>query len=91
MFYPKKMFFGTDPVAIDRLLLDIIDDKRKAEGAISIWDRSPSSLRTDDSAARDSDPNVNIIIREPGHVEFAASLGLGVADLAKIRVQDIRV
>ena len=91
VFYPKKMFFGTDPVAIDRLLLDIIDDKRKAEGAISIWDRSPSSLRTDDTASRDSDPNVNIIIREPGHVEFAASLGLGVADLAKIRVQDIRV
>jgi hypothetical protein len=91
VFYPKKIFFGTDPVAIDRLLLDIIDEKRKAEGAISIYDRSPRYLKIDDGAARDADPNVNIIIREPGHVEYAAKLGLGVADLAKIKVQDIEV
>ena len=91
LFHPKKIFFGTDPVAIDRLLLDIIDNKRKAEGAISIWDRSPSSLRMDDSRARDNDPNVNILIREPGHVEFAGKLGLGVHDLAKIRVKDIQL
>ena len=32
VFYPKQILFGTDPVAIDRLLLDIIDDKRKADG-----------------------------------------------------------
>jgi hypothetical protein len=91
VFYPKKIFFGTDPVAIDRLLLDIIDDKRKAEGAISIYDRSPRYLKVDDGAARDADPNVNIIIREPGHVEYAAKLGLGVADLSRISVQDIEV
>jgi hypothetical protein len=91
VFYPKKIFFGTDPVAIDRLLLDIIDDKRKAEGAISIYERSPRYLKVDDSAARDADPNVNVIIREPGHVEYAAKLGLGVADLAQIKVQDIEV
>ena len=35
-FYPKQMKFGTDPVAMDRLLIDIIDEKRKAEGAISV-------------------------------------------------------
>ena len=29
-------------------------------------------------------PSVNIIIREPGHVEYAAKLGLGVADRAMI-------
>jgi hypothetical protein len=89
VFYPKRIFFGTDPVAIDRLLLDIIDDERKAHGAISIYDRSPQYLKVDDGAARDADPNVNIIIREPGHVEYAAKLGLGVADLARIKVQDI--
>ncbi|HET7219189.1 MAG TPA: DUF362 domain-containing protein [Vicinamibacterales bacterium] len=91
VFYPKRILFGTDPVAIDRLLLDIIDDKRKAEGAISIWDRSPASLRIDDTRARDNDPNVNIITREPGHVEFASTLGLGVYDKARIRVQEIQV
>ncbi|HEY2942503.1 MAG TPA: DUF362 domain-containing protein [Vicinamibacteria bacterium] len=91
VFYPKRIFFGTDPVAIDRLLLDIIDDERKAHGAISIYDRSPQYLKVDDGAARDADPNVNILIREPGHVEYAAKLGLGVADLARIKVQDIEV
>jgi Domain of unknown function (DUF362) len=91
VFYPKQIMFGTDPVAIDRLLLDIIDNERKAHGAISIWDRNPNSLNMDDTRARDADPNVNIIIREPGHVEYAASLGLGVYDLAKINVQELTV
>jgi hypothetical protein len=91
VFYPKRILFGTDPVAIDRLLLDVIDDKRKAEGAISIWDRNPASLRLDDTRARDNDPNINIIIREPGHVEFASRLGLGIYDKSRIRVQDIQV
>jgi uncharacterized protein DUF362 len=90
VFYPRQIMFGTDPVAIDRLLLDIIENKRREQGARSIWDRSPSSLK-DDTRARDADPNVNIIIREPGHVEFASSLGLGVHDLAKIKVQDVTV
>jgi hypothetical protein len=91
VFYPKQIMFGTDPVAIDRLLLDIIDNERKAHGAISIWDRNPNSLNMDDARARDADPNVNIIIREPGHVEYAGSLGLGVYDLAKIKVQELTV
>jgi hypothetical protein len=91
VFHPRRILFGTDPVAIDRLLLDIIDDKRKAEGAISIWDRSPETLRFNDQRARDADPDVNILIREPGHVAYAGRLGLGIADLAKIRVEEIEV
>ena len=91
VFYPRQIMFGTDPVAIDRLLLDIVDRKRREEGAISIWDRSPASLKMDDMRARDADPNVNILIREPGHVEFAASLGLGVYDLKKIDLRDITI
>ncbi len=91
VFYPKRILFSTDPVAIDRVLLDIIEEKRRAEGALSIWDRSPSSLRADDMAARDEDPNVNILIREPGHVEFAAGLGLGVYDRERILVRELRV
>ena len=91
VFYPRQIMFGTDPVAIDRLLLDIIEKERRAHGAISIWDRSPASLRIDDGQARDADPNVNIIIREPGHVEYASTLGLGVYDRARIAVEDVRV
>ena len=33
LFHPRQIMFGTDPVAIDRLLLDIIEQKRRAEGA----------------------------------------------------------
>jgi len=91
VFYPKQLLFGTDPVALDRLLLDVIDLKRKAEGAISIWDRSPEHLKADDTEARDADPNSNILIREPGHVEYASRLGLGVADRERIRVQNLEV
>jgi Domain of unknown function (DUF362) len=91
VFYPREIMFGTDPVAIDRLLLDIIEKERRAHGAISIWDRSPASLKMDDTRARDADPNVNIIIREPGHVEYASTLGLGVYDRARIVIKDIDV
>jgi hypothetical protein len=91
VFDPRRMLFGTDPVAIDRLLLDVIDEKRRAEGAISIWDRSPKYLKFNNQRARDDDPNVNILIREPGHVEYAGRLGLGVADLARILVEEIEV
>jgi hypothetical protein len=88
VFHPRQILFGTDPVALDRLLLDVIDDKRRAEGAISIWDRSAASLRPDDEHERDLDPNVNILIREPGHVEFASRLGLGVFDRARIDLRE---
>jgi len=90
-FYPKQMMFGTDPVAIDRLLLDIIDGKRKAEGAISVWDRSPEHLMKKPTAMPPDDPNLNRYVREPGHIEYAAGLGLGVYDLGKIRVKRIEL
>ncbi|MDQ6704325.1 MAG: DUF362 domain-containing protein [Acidobacteriota bacterium] len=73
-FYPKKMMFGTDPVAMDRLLIDIIEEKRKSEGAISVWDRSMEDMK------RAGDR----FIREPGHIEYAGSLGLGIYDIGKI-------
>jgi hypothetical protein len=91
LFFPRQILFGTDPVAIDRLLLDVIDDKRKAEGAISIWDRDPKYLKPNDNIARDGDPNVNILIREPRHVEVAGRMGLGEWDLAKIKVEEVEL
>ena len=82
-FYPKQMKFGTDPVAIDRLLIDVIDTKRKQEGAISVWERDIKyySPILDEWQAN---PNVNRFIREPGHIQYASSLGLGVYDLDRI-------
>jgi uncharacterized protein (DUF362 family) len=89
-FYPKQMMFGTDPVSIDRLLLDVIENKRKAEHALSVWDRSSSHVNPE---ARDYEynPSVNHFVREPGHIEYAAHLGLGVYDLDKIKLTKIEV
>jgi len=91
VFFPRTIMFGTDPVAIDRLLLDIIDDERKRRGAISIWNRDTKTLDFNSGGNRDKDPNVNIIIREPGHVEYAGNLGLGVHDIKKIEVKEIEI
>jgi uncharacterized protein (DUF362 family) len=91
VFFPRTIMFGTDPVAIDRLLLDIIDDERKRRGAISIWNRDEKTLDFNNGKKRNEDPNTNIIIREPRHVEYAAKLGLGVHDISKIGVKEIEV
>ena len=91
IFFPKTLMFGTDPVAIDRLLLDIIDDERKRRGVISIWDRNEATLDFNNGRKRDEDPNTNIIIREPRHVEYGGRLGLGEHQLSRIRVKNIAV
>ena len=80
-FYPKQMMFGTDPVSMDRLLIDIIEDKRKAEKAVSVWDHSMDNIKN----GRER------FLREPGHIEYAGSLGLGVYDIAKIRKKSIEL
>jgi uncharacterized protein (DUF362 family) len=84
-FYPKQIMFGTDPVAMDRLLIEIIEEKRKEEHAPSIFDRSPTHVRTFGK----TDPNFNAFVREPGHVEYASQLGLGVYDIDKIKLKAI--
>jgi uncharacterized protein (DUF362 family) len=86
-FYPKQIVVGTDPVAIDRQLLDIIEAKRREEKAVSVWDRSMEHV----SSKHPLDPNFNAFIREPGHIEFASRLGLGVYDQNKIQHSRIEV
>ena len=88
-FYPKQMLFGTDPVAIDRLLLDVIDDKRKAEHSVSVWDRSMTNLKS--GYGYDDNPSLNRFIREPGHIEYASTLGLGIYDVHKIQARKIEL
>ena len=39
-FYPRQMMFGTDPVAMDHTLIHVIEDKRKSENAVSLFERS---------------------------------------------------
>lgn len=85
-FYPKQIMFGTDPVAMDRILVDIIEEKRKAEGAPSIFDRSPAHIGPDNS-----NPNFNAFVREPRHVEYASHLGLGVCERDRIKLKEIEL
>jgi hypothetical protein len=80
-FYPRQMMFGTDPVAIDRQVIPIIEDERKRQGAISVWDRT-----TDKSKFGSGQ-----YIREPGHIEFAGNLGLGIYDMNKITRKNIKL
>jgi len=87
VFYPKLMMFGADPAAIDRLELDVIDEKRKEEGALSLWDRSLANI----DARAERDIHRNAFFREPGHIEYAAKLGLGEHDKSRIRVSAIEL
>jgi uncharacterized protein (DUF362 family) len=88
-FYPKQMKFGTDPVAVDRFLIDVIDDKRKQEGAISVWERDMKYFGSTEQWQ--ANPNVNRFIRETGHIEYASTLGLGVYDTKKIEHIELTV
>jgi len=88
-FYPRQMMFGTDPVAVDRLLLDVIDGKRKAENAASVWDRSMSHIKSGNGY--DENPSIDRFVREPGHIEYAGRLGLGVYDIGKLQVRNIEI
>lgn len=89
-FYPKQMMIGTDPVAIDRLLIDVIDGKRKAEGAVSVWHHSMKYVQPGQGYS--PDPNVDRFLREPGHIEYAAKkFNLGEYDIKKIKVKRIEV
>ena len=83
------MLFSTDPVASDRILLDIIEAKRASEKAISVWNRSLETLAN--SREFSSNPNLNRFKREPGHIEYASKLGLGVHDKAKIDLRETRL
>jgi uncharacterized protein (DUF362 family) len=87
LFFPKEIVVGTDPVALDHTLIEMIEKKRREEGAPSIFDRSRGHLKF----APELGKNFNSFIREPGHVEYASRLGLGVYDKAAIREKAINL
>lgn len=83
LFYPKEIVVGTDPVAIDHHLIEMIEAKREQEGAPSLFNRSPDHIKP----GPELDPNFNSFVREPGHVEYASGLGLGVFDKSKTEAE----
>jgi uncharacterized protein (DUF362 family) len=85
-WYPKFLHFGTDPVAIDRLLVDTVEKKRREMGAVSLYNRDPQYL-----GGTRADRKIMLRYREPAHVDYAAGLGLGIADRERIRLRRVHV
>jgi uncharacterized protein (DUF362 family) len=83
----RTLLFGTDPVAVDRRELEIVEAKRKAIGVPSLWDREPGGLGTSGDMQRSALKNP--FYREPGHIRTAAELGLGKWDLDELELRTI--
>ena len=68
------MYFATDPVALDKTGLGVIDAKRKLQGML------PLALAKPDNDSHYLNSQIE-------HIEIAGMLGLGVFDDAKIDVR----
>ena len=78
MWDHKTMYFATDPVALDKTGLKVIDEKRRAVGRLSIADAKP------DKDSRFTNMQVE-------HIEIAGALGLGIFDDKKIDVRAVKL
>jgi uncharacterized protein (DUF362 family) len=74
----KRMYFSTDPVAMDRIGLGVLDAQRVKMG------RQPIAL-----AAMDEDSR--FVRMQPEHIDIAGLLGLGEADLKKIQLKQFKL
>ncbi len=79
----RTLLFGTDPVAVDRIELEIVEQKRREVGVPSLWDRNPANIGTNNEMQRTAMKNP--FYREPGHIKTAGMLGLGKWELARDR------
>ncbi|NTU51892.1 MAG: DUF362 domain-containing protein, partial [Candidatus Aminicenantes bacterium] len=73
IFAPRTIWLGTDPVALDAVGYRVLDAKRVEEGL----------PRLKDSTAFDGGP------RPVDHIDLAAEKGVGVADIARIKVERV--
>ena len=73
----KTMYFATDPVALDHIGWQVIEEKRKAAGMQPIVNTKPDEFS-------------QWIHMQPEHIEIAGDLGLGEFDLNKIQVKRVR-
>ena len=85
----KTLLFGTDPVAVDRIELEIVEQKRKELGVPSLWDRDPKYLGS--NAEMQKTAFKNPFYREPGHIKTASELGLGKWELSQIEYRKLRL
>jgi uncharacterized protein (DUF362 family) len=85
----RTLLIGTDPVAIDRIELEIVEQKRREVGAPSLWDRNPTYLGRSSDIERTAQKNP--FYREPNHIRTASQLGLGTWELEKIDRRRVEV
>jgi uncharacterized protein (DUF362 family) len=85
----QTLLFGTDPVAVDRVELEIVEQKRREVGAPSVWDRNPDHLGT--SADMQRSFMKSPFYREPGHIKTASELGLGKWELEQIDRRVVKI
>jgi hypothetical protein len=78
MWEPKTLFFGTDPVALDKTGLKVIDAKRAAVGMSSIALSKP-------------DDESHYLNCQVEHIEIAGMLQLGMFADDKIHVKRINM
>jgi len=84
------LMVGTDPVAMDTIELEVIEKKRREEGAPSLWEHNPKSITTDGREFY-GDASKNLFYRQPGHIAAAGNLGLGVSDLKQIDHRKLQI
>src|SRR4051812_22263468 len=77
------LLVATDPVAMDSVELEAIEKKRHERGAPSLWLHDANSITADGSEFYHN-ASKNLFFRQPGHIEAAGKLGLGVADRKQI-------
>ena len=85
----RTLLFSTDPVAMDRIELEIVEARRLEVGVPSLFDRSPDHIGTTDDMQRTA--HKNRFYREPWHIRTASELGLGVADLERIDLRRLQL
>jgi uncharacterized protein (DUF362 family) len=85
----QTLLFGTDPVAVDRIELEIVEQKRREVGVPSLWDRNPEHLGNNSDMQRTALKNP--FYREPGHIRTASELGLGKWELDQIDRRKLRL
>lgn len=85
----RTVLFSTDPVAMDRIELEIVEEKRREVGVPSLFDRNPANLGT--SAEMERTAHKNRFYREPAHIKTAGDLGLGRYELPQIDHRRIQV
>jgi uncharacterized protein (DUF362 family) len=85
----KTLLIGTDPVAVDRVELEIVEQKRRELGVPPLADRNPANLGSGAEMQRSAHKNAHY--REPGHIKTASELGLGKWELAEIDRRRVRL